>query len=77
MLGCKQFLWVGNISDITCRQIWIGKITSNFDESFIKTCVENSGKGYIFNANAEFLKQLHDSHNDLPFLLKRMKVKRF
>ena len=25
-------------------RFWIGKIASNFDEYFIKTCVENSGK---------------------------------
>ena len=43
-MGCKQLLRIGNVSDITRGQFWIGKITSNFDEYFIKTYVENSGK---------------------------------
>ena len=47
--------------------------TSNFDEKFIKYY----DKGYIIEADVEYLKHLHDIHNDLPFLSeKKMKVKK-
>ena len=44
--------------------------------SFIKNCNENSDKGYILEADVEYLKELHDSHNDLPFLTERTKTKK-
>ena len=44
--------------------------------SFIKNCNENSDKGYILEAHVEYPKELHDSHNDLPFLTERTKTKK-
>ena len=52
------------------------KNTSKFDESFIKNYNENSGEGYIFEVVIEYSKNLHDLHNELPFLPERMKDKK-
>ena len=43
------------------------KNISKFDEKFIKKHDENSNKGYIVEVDVEYLKNLHDLHNDLPF----------
>ena len=45
---------------------WI-EDTSQFNEDFIKSCNEESDDG-------NFPKKLHQIHNDLPFLLERMKT---
>ena len=50
------------------------KDLSKIDEDFIKNYDENSDKGYILEVNAEYLKNLHDLHRDLPFLPVRMKI---
>ena len=47
---------------------------SKIDEHFIKNYGEDSDKGYILEVDAGYLKNLHDLHSDLPFLLKRMKI---
>ena len=41
---------------------------SKFDESFIKNYDGNSDKGYIIEAEVEYLKNLHKLHSDLSFL---------
>ena len=50
------------------------KNLSKTDEDFRKNYDENSDKGYILEVDGEYLKNLHDLHNDLPFLLERMKI---
>ena len=45
-----------------------------FKEDFIKNYDEDSNKGYIFEADVEYPKNLHDLHGDLPFLTERMKI---
>ena len=48
--------------------------TSRINEEFIKNYYEISNKGYILEVDAKYPKKLHDSHSDLPFLPRRMKI---
>ena len=50
------------------------KDLSKIDEDFIKNYDENSDKGYMFEVNVEYPKNLHHLHSDLPFLPERMKI---
>ena len=50
---------------------WI-KDTSQFNEDFINNY--ESDEGYFFEIDAQYPKQLHELHNDLPFLPQRMKI---
>ena len=59
-LPVNNFKWVEDISRI--------------NEEFIKNYNENSNKGYILKVDVKYPKKLHDSHSDLPFLPRRMKI---
>ena len=48
--------------------------TSKINEEFIKNYNENSNKGYILEVHVKHPKKLDDSHSDLPFLPRRMKI---
>ena len=45
-----------------------------FNKDFIKNYGEDSDKGYILEVDVKCPKNLHDLHNDLPFLSERMKI---
>ena len=47
---------------------------STFTEDFIKNYNENSDKGYFFEVDVEYPKNIHKLHSDLPFLPERMKI---
>ena len=51
---------------------WID--SNEIDEEFIKNYNGNNKKGYILEVDVKYPKKLHDSHSDLPFLPKRMKI---
>ena len=53
-----------------------GKKISKFDEDFMKNHNEDSNKGYILELDVEYPEHLYNLHGDLPFLAKRMKIKR-
>ena len=53
------------------------KDTSQFDEDFVKNCNEESDKGYFLEVDVQYLEKLHEFHNDLLFLSKRMKIEKF
>ena len=55
---------------------WI-KDTSQFNEDFIKNYDEESDEGYFLAVDVQYFKNLLELHNDLPFLLERMKIKKF
>ena len=52
---------------------WI-EDTSQFNEDFIKSYYEESDEGYFLEVDVQYLKILHELHNDLPFLPERMKI---
>ena len=52
---------------------WIEGL-SKIDEDFIKNFDKGSDKGYIFEVNVKYPKNLHNFHSDLPFLPERMKI---
>ena len=51
---------------------WIEDI-SQFNEDFIKSYNEKSDEGYFLEVDVQYPDKLHEFHNDLPFLLERMK----
>ena len=61
-LPAKNFKWIKDIS--------------KFDESFIKSCNEESDKGYFLEVDIQYPEKLHDFYKDLPFLPERMKIEK-
>ena len=53
------------------------KDTFQFNEDFIKNYNEESDEGYFLEIDIQYLKKLHELHNDLPFLPERMKMEKF
>ena len=49
--------------------------TFQFNKDFIKNYNEESDEEYFLEVEVQYLKKLHEIHNDLPFLSERMKVK--
>ena len=49
---------------------------SKFNEDFIKSFNEESHEGYYLESDIQYSENLHNFHNDLPFLPKRMKIER-
>ena len=47
---------------------------SEIEENFIKNYDDDSNAGYFIKTDIEHPKELHNKHNDLPFLPERMKV---
>ena len=66
---------MGNVSKTSCK--WFQRVgeLSQFKEVFRKNYDENSNKGYFLEVNVEYSKNLHNLHNDLPFLPERKKIK--
>ena len=50
------------------------KDLSKIDEDFIKHYDKDSDKGYTLEVDFKYNNNLHDLHNDLPFLPERMKI---
>ena len=40
-----------------------------FNEDFVKSYNEESHREYFFEVDVQYLENLHDLHNDFPFLL--------
>ena len=47
-----------------------------FEENFIENYDADSNKGYAFEANAEYPKNWHNLHSNLPSLLEKIKIKK-
>ena len=71
---------MGNVSKTACKWFeWFKNIPSLHEKltnliKLIKNDEENSEKGYIFEVGAEYTKELHDLHSDLPFLPEIIKI---
>ena len=48
--------------------------TSQFDKDFIKNYNKESNGGYFLEVDVQYPENLHNLHNDLPFLPERMKI---
>ena len=64
-MGCKYFLWFGNIAKASIR--------FHLPEDFIKNCNDESDEGYFLEV---YVEKLHGCHNDLPFLPEKMKIEK-
>ena len=49
---------------------WI-KDTSQFNEDFIKNYNEESDEGYFLEVDVQYLKNLNELYNDLPFFARK------
>ena len=47
-----------------------------FNKNLIKSYDEDSDIGYILEVDVEYPKSLYHSHNNIPFLPERMKIKK-
>ena len=52
------------------------KNTSQFNEDFIKSYNEESNEGYFLKVDVQYLEELNELHNDLPFLTERIKIEK-
>ena len=50
--------------------------TCQFNEDFIKSYNEESDEGYFLEIDVQYLEQLYEIHNDLPFLHETMKIEK-
>ena len=51
------------------------KNISKFDETFIKILNGEGNEGYFLEVKIQYLENLHNLLNDIPFLQERMKIK--
>ena len=58
----NDFKWVEDISEL--------------NQSFIKSCNEESNEGYFLEVDVECPEKLHEVLDDLPFLPERMKIEK-
>ena len=58
----------------THRFLW--KKVEDFTLEKIDELVKKGKRGYLLEVDVEFLKELHENHNELPFLAERMKIGR-
>ena len=56
-----MFIWMCNVA---CKWLYMGKYGSKFDEYFIKNYDEDSNKGYTFEVDVEYPKDLHDFYSN-------------
>ena len=54
---------------------WV-KETSQFNECFIESYDKESDEGYFLEVDVQYPQKLHELHNNLPFLLERMRIQK-
>ena len=50
--------------------------TSQFNEDFKRNYIEESDGRHFLKVDVQYLKKIHELHNDLPFLPERMKIEK-
>ena len=68
ILGCKWFIQLGNVTNQRA------KVISQFNEDFIKNCIEESDEGYFLEVDVQYPEKLHGLYNHLPEIMKIEKV---
>ena len=58
----------------THRFLW--KEAGDFTPEKIDELVKKDRRGYLVEVDVEYLKELHENHNELSFLAERMKIGR-
>ena len=76
-----QYLDVNNLYGFAMTQPlptggfkWMNDIDSYKNPDIIDILSKRKDKGYILEVDVEYPKELHDKHNDLPFLTEKMKI---
>ena len=54
---------------------WI-EDTCQFNENFIKNYNKKSEEGYFLEVDIQYPEELHELHNDFPYILERMKIEK-
>ena len=67
---------MGNITKVAHK--WFKGVgdLSEFDKSFIKNLNEKSKGGYFLEDEIQYPEDLHEFHDDLPFVPERMKIEK-
>ena len=55
---------------------FLWKKAEDFTPERIDKLVKKDMKGYLLQVDVEYPKELHENHNELPFLAERMKIGR-
>ena len=58
---------MGSVAKVACRQFKCVENTSQFNEDFIENYNEDSDEEYFLEIDVQYLEELLDLHNDLPF----------
>ena len=55
---------------------FLSREAEDFTPEKIDELVKKDKKGYLLEIDVEYLKELHENHNELPFLAEKMKIGR-
>ena len=66
-------VWLVNATKASSNFEWV-KDTSQFNEDFIKNYNKENDEGYFLGVDVQYLEELHELNNDLPFSPKKTKI---
>ena len=73
-MGCKYFIWLGNVAKVSVNNFeWI-EDTSQFNKYYVKDYNGISDERYFLEVSVQYTEKLHELQNDLPFLPERIKI---
>ena len=55
---------------------FLWKDTEDFTPEKIDELVKKDKRGYLLDVDVKYPKELHENHNELPFLVEKMKIRR-